>query len=196
MYVCFFFFSSRRRHTRCGRDWSSDVCSSDLKNGMLAHAACGPKGAERLRQRECGRLRDRVGRTEWHGSQGRQRQKVDDGSTRLNQQRKECLRHAVCPEEVDREVSFDPCPITQVIVKVNSGAIDKDIERFDVLGSCANLLWTGHVQHQGRYTFVRTLQGSGTCCRIYLLCTPPESLTEEGPTDTAVGAGNHDCLVL
>src|SRR6266498_2790769 len=24
------FFSSRRRHTRCGRDWSSDVCSSDL----------------------------------------------------------------------------------------------------------------------------------------------------------------------
>src|SRR5690554_4367488 len=24
-----FFFSSRRRHTRCGRDWSSDVCSSD-----------------------------------------------------------------------------------------------------------------------------------------------------------------------
>src|SRR5690554_7533850 len=27
----FFFFSSRRRHTRCGRDWSSDVCSSDLK---------------------------------------------------------------------------------------------------------------------------------------------------------------------
>src|SRR2546422_7723866 len=27
----FFFFSSRRRHTRCSRDWSSDVCSSDLK---------------------------------------------------------------------------------------------------------------------------------------------------------------------
>src|SRR5256884_3005596 len=24
------FFSSRRRHTRCSRDWSSDVCSSDL----------------------------------------------------------------------------------------------------------------------------------------------------------------------
>src|SRR6266436_9975622 len=26
----FFFFSSRRRHTSCSRDWSSDVCSSDL----------------------------------------------------------------------------------------------------------------------------------------------------------------------
>src|SRR5207245_4352546 len=31
--VRFFFFSSRRRHTRCYRDWSSDVCSSDLKFG-------------------------------------------------------------------------------------------------------------------------------------------------------------------
>src|SRR2546422_1165765 len=29
-YLAFFFFSSRRRHTRCSRDWSSDVCSSDL----------------------------------------------------------------------------------------------------------------------------------------------------------------------
>src|SRR5690606_40165763 len=29
-----FFFSSRRRHTRFSRDWSSDVCSSDL---LLAH---------------------------------------------------------------------------------------------------------------------------------------------------------------
>src|SRR5215217_8160227 len=27
----FFFFSSRRRHTRYWRDWSSDVCSSDLR---------------------------------------------------------------------------------------------------------------------------------------------------------------------
>src|SRR3989449_3744555 len=28
--LVFFFFSSRRRHTRCSRDWSSDMCSSDL----------------------------------------------------------------------------------------------------------------------------------------------------------------------
>src|SRR5215813_14511719 len=32
----FFFFSSRRRHTRCGRDWSSDVCSSDLDSALIA----------------------------------------------------------------------------------------------------------------------------------------------------------------
>src|SRR3712207_4974033 len=31
----FFFFSSRRRHTRYWRDWSSDVCSSDLKNDTV-----------------------------------------------------------------------------------------------------------------------------------------------------------------
>src|SRR2546430_17695352 len=32
-YDCFFFFSSRRRHTRFDCDWSSDVCSSDLALG-------------------------------------------------------------------------------------------------------------------------------------------------------------------
>src|SRR3989337_1321193 len=31
----FFFFSSRRRHTRCYRDWSSDVCSSDLAAALF-----------------------------------------------------------------------------------------------------------------------------------------------------------------
>src|SRR3712207_8015055 len=30
MHILLFFFSSRRRHTRYWRDWSSDVCSSDL----------------------------------------------------------------------------------------------------------------------------------------------------------------------
>src|SRR5712675_3589322 len=33
-YRWFFFFSSRRRHTRCSRDWSSDVCSSDLGSAI------------------------------------------------------------------------------------------------------------------------------------------------------------------
>src|SRR5690606_15305888 len=32
-----FFFSSRRRHTRFSRDWSSDVCSSDLEEGLCPH---------------------------------------------------------------------------------------------------------------------------------------------------------------
>src|SRR2546429_2714636 len=36
-----FFFSSRRRHTRCSRDWSSDVCSSDLRHSRRATALPG-----------------------------------------------------------------------------------------------------------------------------------------------------------
>src|SRR5438445_7878813 len=35
-FVFFFFFSSRRRHTRYWRDWSSDVCSSDLTSRVAS----------------------------------------------------------------------------------------------------------------------------------------------------------------
>src|SRR6266496_1632956 len=38
-YTIFFFFSSRRRHTRSLRDWSSDVCSSDLRGVVMADGA-------------------------------------------------------------------------------------------------------------------------------------------------------------
>src|SRR6266496_473577 len=44
-FLFFFFFSSRRRHTRSLRDWSSDVCSSDLTRGQL-----GRVGAAALRR--------------------------------------------------------------------------------------------------------------------------------------------------
>src|SRR5207249_7251984 len=36
VYFFFYFFSSRRRHTRSKRDWSSDVCSSDLPSSRCA----------------------------------------------------------------------------------------------------------------------------------------------------------------
>src|SRR5690606_39477493 len=56
-----FFFSSRRRHTRFSRDWSSDVCSSDLvpapleedlrreamESALAAHRALGCRGVSR-----------------------------------------------------------------------------------------------------------------------------------------------------
>src|SRR5439155_3898694 len=35
--LCYFFFSSRRRHTRWPRDWSSDVCSSDLSSSSVPY---------------------------------------------------------------------------------------------------------------------------------------------------------------
>src|SRR5256885_11933409 len=52
-FTCFFFFSSRRRHTRLQGDWSSDVCSSDLEDFEslalrsstgIARAKCLPSG--------------------------------------------------------------------------------------------------------------------------------------------------------
>src|SRR2546429_2588614 len=71
LYICldslFFFFSSRRRHTRCSRDWSSDVCSSDLGavgvninipvfNGFLYNARA--KAADLQTEADRQRLRD------------------------------------------------------------------------------------------------------------------------------------------
>src|SRR6266511_2670815 len=41
LWLSFYFFSSRRRHTRFSRDWSSDVCSSDL---AYWHLGFGPLG--------------------------------------------------------------------------------------------------------------------------------------------------------
>src|SRR3712207_7811285 len=46
-----FFFSSRRRHTRYWRDWSSDVCSSDLLVADLEVMAADGAGGEEVRQR-------------------------------------------------------------------------------------------------------------------------------------------------
>src|SRR2546428_2344969 len=43
-----FFFSSRRRHTRSDRDWSSDVCSSDLEEGREAAGSAPPTGQRLL----------------------------------------------------------------------------------------------------------------------------------------------------
>src|SRR2546429_5219703 len=57
----FFFFSSRRRHTRCSRDWSSDVCSSDLgrcerhpDDRLKKRTGFGSHPGERKTQARCG----------------------------------------------------------------------------------------------------------------------------------------------
>src|SRR5262245_64886053 len=64
-----FFFSSRRRHTRCLSDWSSDVCSSDLQlvrcdrgEEVTHHCdAAGPR-LQHLAVRRCATCEDRRGR--------------------------------------------------------------------------------------------------------------------------------------
>src|SRR2546429_4736812 len=72
-----FFFSSRRRHTRCSRDWSSDVCSSDLgavrievtggfefRSVRIAPDALDPDDVEMLQDLVLAALRDAVDRVE------------------------------------------------------------------------------------------------------------------------------------
>src|SRR5699024_11661807 len=44
----FFLFSSRRRHTRSKRDWSSDVCSSDLLVRLMLESGILPEGSLQL----------------------------------------------------------------------------------------------------------------------------------------------------
>src|SRR2546429_3876415 len=74
----FFFFSSRRRHTRCSRDWSSDVCSSDLgrkpgvRYGRKGHRPIPPIVDEEIkvplpeRSPCCGGAME-IGRASWRG---------------------------------------------------------------------------------------------------------------------------------
>src|SRR2546422_10374089 len=78
----FFFFSSRRRHTRCSRDWSSDVCSSDLLHRRIKsnvqhqrQAAAVPVGHEPEDERADRSHRQRGGRSEERrvGEEGRSR---------------------------------------------------------------------------------------------------------------------------
>src|SRR5207249_9134902 len=44
-HIFVFFFSSRRRHTRSKRDWSSDVCSSDLTCSAARHAGASTRSS-------------------------------------------------------------------------------------------------------------------------------------------------------
>src|SRR3989442_9785610 len=57
-----FFFSSRRRHTRCGRDWSSDVCSSDLAGQLAVENVGFVYTSVRERKHELSRLPYEIGR--------------------------------------------------------------------------------------------------------------------------------------
>src|SRR2546422_6247870 len=79
-----FFFSSRRRHTRCSRDWSSDVCSSDLLAEGRAHAPCMAQHEVPLELGALGRRDDDVLELADAGRDAVDRRRADRKSTRLN----------------------------------------------------------------------------------------------------------------
>src|SRR5690554_7718360 len=81
-----FFFSSSRRHTRCGRNWSSDVCSSDLSKAVpygmpmdwtVSYRPGSRFGPNKIREVS-------IGLEEYSPYLDRELDEVDRKSTRLN----------------------------------------------------------------------------------------------------------------
>src|SRR2546425_4393717 len=96
----FFFFSSRRRHTRSDPDWSSDVCSSDLEPRLddlePAAARVRPRVEKRGDPPEAVRRRPDRDRDEWHGG-GEDQPEVDETPAGQEQQQ---IGRASCRERV------------------------------------------------------------------------------------------------
>src|SRR6266852_8010492 len=95
LFFFFFFFSSRRRHTRCYRDWSSDVCSSDLwetaqKRDMPMRVAAYGLAVQRVAERSEERRVGKECRSRWSPNQekkkkkgGKRREMVGKGKEKL-----------------------------------------------------------------------------------------------------------------
>src|SRR5690625_5419956 len=117
-----FFFSSRRRHTRWPRDWSSDVCSSDLVEPVGKPACpligelrcCGGRdgriksGVQAERQEERGRRKDERRHpgapcaAQHHGDDGSE----DRKSTRLNSSHVAISYAVFCLKKKKRKRSY------------------------------------------------------------------------------------------
>src|SRR5437868_13755440 len=89
--MLFFFFSSRRRHTRSKRDWSSDVCSSDLQ--QLSSVSTENQSLKELHSRVTDQAKNLA--SEW----GTRRQALAADNQRLHSE----LQQATKPLELSRE---------------------------------------------------------------------------------------------
>src|SRR5690349_22816265 len=109
--LCLFFFSSRRRHTRSLRDWSSDVCSSDLPLAEHVRRA-DEREAVGLRRARRHRLEVRdlvVERRVSEAPRARDRL-VDRKSTRLNSSHVESSYAVFCLKKKTRKTRSHPGP--------------------------------------------------------------------------------------
>src|SRR5258707_10355648 len=88
----FFFFSSRRRHTRYWRDWSSDVCSSDLPPARAARAGGAGRRLARNRPSPGARAEESTVPAAHHARQSPPRPDVAAAGIRSEERRvgKEC----------------------------------------------------------------------------------------------------------
>src|SRR5205814_7613326 len=83
-----FFFSSRRRHTRCLSDWSSDVCSSDLRDKRSLALTADDKivGGERVERLAHGALRNAEPRRKLELARDRLARSPLDGGETLDEE--------------------------------------------------------------------------------------------------------------
>src|SRR2546421_11671523 len=88
--TCALFFSSRRRHTRSDRDWSSDVCSSDLTSELQLQAEDGIRdlivtGVQTLDRKSVGKGKrvDIVGRRIINNNKTTTRTEMSDQGVRV-----------------------------------------------------------------------------------------------------------------
>src|SRR5437867_5586593 len=116
----FFFFSSRRRHTRSYGDWSSDVCSSDLRPAAaIHHQSRRGRADHRERRRDATDRRRRGDPRRGHvgegaSFQGARRQAADRKSTRLNSSHRTTSYAVFCLKKktwsaLRRSTSSIPC---------------------------------------------------------------------------------------
>ena len=102
--------------------------------------------------------------------------------------------HFQRPEEDDGQVLLDHIGIPEIVVEIDTGIVDEDVERFDLGGRPLDLESVGYVQRQGRHAFVGVLKCASRSC-IDPLRAPSKRLIHECPAYTAVGPGDQDYLV-
>src|SRR3712207_5226466 len=183
----FFFFSSRRRHTRYWRDWSSDVCSSDLRAHAARHRARpGDRGSPRMTTAFIGQSVSRVDG----------RQKVTGGATyaaefdQPGQAHGVIVRSAVANGRID---SIDSAAAERVpgVVAVlthrnapklayreHKGAVDPEV------GERLHVLQDDRVSHQGQpiaLVIADTIEQANHAATLMRVTYAPET----GTTDIA-----------
>src|SRR5260370_23721306 len=89
---------------------------------------------------------------------------------------------------------LDDLGIREIVVVIDAGIVDEDVEGVDPFGCALDLRSVGDVERQGRHAVVDDWHGAARS-RIYPLRPSSQCLIDERLTDAAVGAGDQDCLI-
>jgi hypothetical protein len=84
--------------------------------------------------------------------------------------------------------------IAQIVVESDAGIVDENVERFNSVDSCLNLLGISHVQGQGPDAPIYVGQGLART-GLYPLRTSPQGFLDQRLSYTAIGPGHQNCFV-